>query len=205
MPNHCENNVNISGPKPDVLRLWQIIKNDQTEEAKLTRLYPMPEELRESPSAFYGDPVKQAEQLTIEVTMVEKYGQKDWYNWALANWGTKWGDYDYISASLNDSLSETADIDLSFHTAWGPFSDTFWKKVSADFPTLTFITAYEESGMVFCGAEKYHNGKLVFERYIDDYNQIIGEPNWDDEDDVDVWWQRKTDLRDSLFEQAENG
>lgn len=207
MPNHCENQVSIDGPKADIQRLWEIIKDDNPNEesAKLTRLYPMPDELGNSPAVFYGDPAKQAEQLLIEADMLAKYGHKDWYDWAIQNWGTKWGDYDYMSASLNViDTWETADITLAFHTAWGPFDEKFWKKVSADFPTLQFSITYEEPGMVFCGAETYRNGERVFERYIDDYNQIIGEPNWDDEDDVDRWHEAKSDLRDRLFEQAEN-
>lgn len=206
MPNHCENQVSIHGPKTDIQRLWDIINNpgDAEESATLTRLHPMPEELRKSPSAWYGDPEKQAEQALIEEAMLTKYGHKDWYSWALANWGTKWGDYDYFSAQHNViDTWETADISLSFHTAWGPFSQNFWKKVSADFPTLTFTIAYDELGMAFCGAEKYHNGEQVFERYIDDYNQVIGEPDWDNPDDVDMWFEHKSTLRDSLFEQAE--
>lgn len=207
MPNHCENYVSITGQKAEIERLWEIIKEDNPHEesAKLTRLYPMPDELGNSPSIFYGDPVKQAEQLLIEADMLAKYGHKDWYSWALANWGTKWGDYDYMSASLNViDTWETAEISLSFHTAWGPFDEKFWEKVSADFPTLKFSIAYEEPGMVFCGAETYRNGERVFERYIDDYNQIIGEPNWYDDDDVDRWYEAKSNLRDRLFEQAEN-
>ena len=40
-------------------------------------------------------------------------GFANWYDWASANWGTKWGDYDLSVDKFNESVMG------HFTTAWG--------------------------------------------------------------------------------------
>jgi len=207
MPNHCENVVSIAGPKEDITRLWDVIKTDTPEEARLVNLLPMPEELRETPSVIYGGTDDeslrlQAEQDDIHQRNIDKYGHKNWYDWAYVNWGTKWGDYDYISAQMNlIDTWETADISLSFHTAWGPFEPQFWLKVSADYPTLTFSIGYHEPGMMFLGSETYKNGEQTYSEHSEDYSVETGDIP-DDSDEFDDWWSKFENLRDRIYEKA---
>lgn len=44
------------------------------------------------------------------VTAYEKYGYRDWYDWAIANWGTKWNAFDCKYDASNDYVE--------FDTAW---------------------------------------------------------------------------------------
>ena len=168
MPNDCANNVSIQGDMYDILRFWEAMRDDDGEQ-RLVNLVPMPDELNNHDGG--------------------------WYSWAIENWGTKWGDYDHYVMLFEAGGGY---IDMAFLTAWGPFSDAFWHRVSRQFPDLTFIVSYHEPGMVFCGASKYRNGETLAERHIDDYRKVIGEPNWDDADSVARWQDRLTDLRDGI-------
>jgi len=42
---------------------------------------------------------------------MERYGFDNWYDWAIKNWGTKWGVYD---------VTEWKGNKISFNTAWSP-------------------------------------------------------------------------------------
>ena len=71
--------------------------------------------------------------------------RKDWYNWSIANWGTKW---DACEPNINHN-----DIDyfaVSFESAWSP--PIAWiDNIMQDFPDLSFTLEYEEPGMCFGG------------------------------------------------------
>lgn len=195
MPNHCSNNLTITGDKPELTRLWNAIQLGGGE-IKLTSLFPLPEELENTTHSF-GHRNETEEDRDKRIVkwneLISRYGHKDWYEWALANWGTKWGDYDHYRANLNDDS-----IELGYMTAWGPFEEQFWHHVSKQFPTLTFLVSYDEPGMVFCGASCYRNGATVAEQYIDDYSQVLGEPDWDDQDQWSEWSEKLSDLLATL-------
>ena len=52
---------------------------------------------------------------------------------------------------------------LGFETAWAPPLAAFSERISADFPTLTFVLHYEEPGQAFAGECEWKGGKLVRE------------------------------------------
>jgi len=82
---------------------------------------------------------------------LELYGKNNWYDWSYKNWGTKW----------NARYVEVYDNSISFETAWSPCSPVI-AALAKQFPEAGFYYNYEESGMCFCGAEEYRNGKLVY-------------------------------------------
>jgi hypothetical protein len=68
--------------------------------------------------------------------------EHNWYNWNIANWGTKWDAYETI---LPDG-QEPIDIALvSFNTAWGPPID-FFLAWSIKYPDFEFDVVYEIEG-----------------------------------------------------------
>jgi len=90
-------------------------------------------------------------------------GFKDWYDWACddANWGTKWGDYDTQYSQWDGPKTST--VDISYTSAWGPLSTSFWKRVSDRFPEAQIVVYFSEPGMAFQGSESYYGGECVFE------------------------------------------
>ena len=64
----------------------------------------------------------------------QKYGYKDWYDWSVANWGTKWDACECSAEIADDSVS------IFFDTAWSSpvlvmleLSKKFDVKVSVEF------------------------------------------------------------------------
>jgi hypothetical protein len=53
---------------------------------------------------------------TMEELRAE-YGSNNWYDWRLANWGTKWNAYD---CELDASRIKQGILEYRFDTAWGP-------------------------------------------------------------------------------------
>ncbi len=88
---------------------------------------------------------KAMQEARIAKENVKNYGHKDWYSWALAEWGTKWGDYETTLVK-----SEPKKIKISFQTAWGPPAPGL-TKIAAKWPTLKFDLRYYEQGMGFKG------------------------------------------------------
>jgi len=140
----------------------------------------MPEALRESQSptrivseaeyikakaevrpAGCGHPITQA--MADEFTA--KYGATNWYDWAVANWSTKWGAYDADDefATANDLNGPNLRATINFTTAWSP-ATKFWTKVSSLYRSLTFQTDYEVEGNG-SGYETFKAGKVIDESY----------------------------------------
>ena len=102
---------------------------------------------------------------------VDQYGHKNWYEWSVANWGTKWDlsepqvtDNPHLSdlielATASDEEPVTS-ISYAFATAWSPPVAGF-AKISLDYPALTFTLDYEEEGMSFAGTDTIKNGEVV--------------------------------------------
>lgn len=72
---------------------------------------------------------------------VEETGYSDWYEWACANWGTKWGIYE-----TRIVCDERYELTLRFCSAWSTPAPVF-EALAARWPTLTFETwSYDEGG-----------------------------------------------------------
>ena len=93
---------------------------------------------------------------------LKKYGCKDWYNWRINNWGTKW---DACEGGMRDSEWE---VEATFDTAWAP--PTPWlEKVSAKYKRLKFTLEYTEEGMGFEGRAYAKAGDVVDNSMRKDY------------------------------------
>ena len=76
--------------------------NEEAQKTDLTfeGLIPMPEELKITSPAQDENEKKQAE------INLEKYGAKDWYDWACKNWGTKFDAITNSALFLNSERSK---------------------------------------------------------------------------------------------------
>lgn len=82
---------------------------------------------------------------------IGKYGFKDWYDWSIANWGTKW----------NACESFVENNSIYFDTAWDPVP-IIVEKLSKKFPTAKIHYDYaEEQLCVCCGEMDFENGQIV--------------------------------------------
>lgn len=176
MPNHCENELWVIGRPRHARKFveasrnpdhgkeleddeWGVVthRKDRRRWMIFENNHPCPAELRETKSVSYCDEKLQAEQDAAEARMLEKYGWENWYEWCLSNWGTKWGDYDTALVGEGGWGAR-----FSFQTAWSPGTAGL-EKISASYPELVFVNAYEEPGCDFIGCSAFHRGTLLYE------------------------------------------
>jgi hypothetical protein len=180
MPNHVSNTTTITGPAEDIARFREainLVNFDREDYSFVKVLLPIPEELLDSSGMIADSPEPHPNWANLladgEITqewhdelvanrranweqqqrLLATYGYPTWYEWALENYGTKWGDYEH------GPLATTAtSIVFHYNTAWSPLSEKFWWKLSQAWPTLTFVTTFDESGMAFYGAIAARSG-----------------------------------------------
>lgn len=137
MPNWCNNNVEISGPKKVIDQIEKIVdeKKNKKGQGLFDWMLPMPKELRET----------QADG-TERKDLLKKYGHSDWYGWANDNWGTKWDCSEFYGFDRKDEST----ITFGFDTAWAPALTAFetWLSNNDD---CSVICTYYEPGCDFAG------------------------------------------------------
>jgi hypothetical protein len=90
--------------------------------------------------------------------MVAKHGYSSWYDFNIANWGTKW-DVESDNIEIADANTLTA----SFDSAWSPPTTAYERLKALGFDVVAF---YYEPGMQYVG--KWADG-------VDEYYELGGE------------------------------
>jgi hypothetical protein len=171
MPNWVTNQLTISGTPKEVenfIRNAKTIDDEQEILLSFNKFWPCPPELQDISHPVtiitnkeYKDngPAKGITK-KMQNELIKKYGFDNWYDWQLANWGTKW-DCDVTGewkiASIGAFIMNGT---LEFLTAWSPPSQAFIH-ISKRFPKLTFILKFVEPGMCFAGSETYQKGENI--------------------------------------------
>ena len=75
MPNWCENQLSITGPHEDMVKLHGIIRISEDEFQLLEALYPTPEDLKIGDVSLVPD--------EKQTSNLEKHGYKSWYDWRI--------------------------------------------------------------------------------------------------------------------------
>jgi hypothetical protein len=157
MPNWCSNHITVRGTdSAEIKRLADAFDNGEFCGA----VVPMPEELNIT-SGFLGDGDEQKELERKSAANLEKYGYANWYDFNVANWGTKWevGGNGDVCERDEDGLGFSA----PFESAWSPPTRVCEALVEQGFEVTLY---YYEPGMGFVG--KWEDG-------CDDYYEYSGE------------------------------
>ena len=142
MPNWCNNNIEIIGPKKKVDAL---IKGAKAGEFVNT-LYPMPTALEDTQSTSDDEVMKK--QPWVD-------GHNNWYDWRVANWSTKW-DVDIYDGSIQEQEElfgkDDGDkrVTFGFDSAWAPpigACEQYLKNNN----DMSIKLTYYEPGMDFMG------------------------------------------------------
>jgi hypothetical protein len=202
MPNWCYQNLYVYGKtKSDIDNFVNKAKEFQTEEGHidLNSFYPTPQELVDTPSAFYGDKEKQAEQERIQARNKEKYGYANWYDWNCENYGTKWG---ACRAELGEEFTTPTHhtVDIRFESAWSP-ADGLIAKISALYPNLVFVLEFTEESDAFAGCTIFVGGNVT--------HNADFEPDFDslpDQEEIgeDAWYEKYDELRSSVLDKVDS-
>lgn len=108
-------------------------------------------------------------------------GYPGWYEWSIANWGTKWGSYDY-AARPRDGLPGS----FEFQTAWAPPRPIF-EALSKTWPALTFdVEAIDEGGWEYVARYVAGAGEIKDVPHdLERYRRVYGRDPYRGEDDDD--------------------
>jgi len=112
----------------------------------MEQIFPVPAE--------YMQEYKSEERKKREKELKKKYGHKDWYDWNVANWGTKWNVSD---AEIDEDENS---VSYGYNTAWSP-NCAFFKNICKQYPLLDFTLEYEEEGVGFEGTLEIVAGKVI--------------------------------------------
>ena len=106
-------NIDFYGSKEDKLtdEEYQELKNTMEDHERITKLDDINEGYLNILKEKYKDGLGKVERLGQKcVENVKKYGAMNWYEWSIANWGTKW----------NASDTNINGAEMTFDTAWDP-------------------------------------------------------------------------------------
>lgn len=218
MPNHVANHLEIIGHPKHVQNVLDAVKTTDEEGNEIPFAYeafwPMPEEIRHvtAPAQIITKKEYDKQEARRELTdepffrnnitkamskdYIERFGANNWYDWALNNWGTKWGAY---SARLEDSTNPDKDGNIIqfiyFDTAWS-CGATAIQKLSETFPHVKFRLTFGDEDCGFNVGILLYIGGCLEEEYIpeggtDEAMQIYfdthgGSEGWEH---VDGEWQ----------------
>lgn len=192
MPNWCSNGITLR--HADSKMIDRALKG---KDGLLMEFMPTPQDLVDTVAGSFGDGDKQAALEAQQASNIRKYGYKDWYDWNVANWGTKW-DVSLESVERVDANTLTA----SFESAWAPPIEAYNRLLDLGFEIEAY---YYEPGMAFVG--KYVDGidecydysgtdsKTVRDAIGDELDDYFGisesMAEWENEekDDVQLWYE----------------
>lgn len=171
MPTWCSQFVEVRGEEKEIKRMINSFRVDKSTRGKyeeesgwdINQLFPVPEELAETPHASIIPEWSQEEKdLWLKNKQEEnlaKFGARDWFEWQIKNYGTKWG-ASYIQID-DEALSNCSDsFSFKFESPWCTCPGLM-AKVSSLFPSVLIgIHAIEQMNM-FAVWETYHDGEMI--------------------------------------------
>jgi hypothetical protein len=192
MPNHVDNRLTITGDKAELIRfVSETYEGDET--YNFNKLVPL--DPRAS-KVVRWEKEDGTEQVFGAFSSAEE--GFDGYQNAIDVWGTKWGAYDIQAGGAWYELLEKEDYhDIAFYyqSAWSPAGELM-RKISAQFPTLSFGTWFTEEGMGFCGWQLYKGGEEVAENSYD--MSSLPDCDWDDETSIEKFNQAMEEFYETL-------
>ena len=186
MPNHVSTNFRITGPTDEVNRFINDANGNDCL-LNLDSLLPMPSELRmvSSPVRIMTQAEidkqwadwkvdKEAGNVSsfdkdkpfgLGITREQsdsykaKYGVDNWYDWAISNYGSKWGVYDEGEWNITEDGDITS-AGIFYMTAWSPVTIA-WERISKNYPTLEFFHEFADEGGGFVGSQLIQDGNII--------------------------------------------
>ena len=152
MPNWCNNNVTISHPdRATMVRLARAVRAGRF----LDHVIPVPEDLQIVAGRVGSD--DNPDQIELERREAEnlaKYGAKNWYDFCVSRWGTKWNvdPYDRRDVKVVNNT-----IAFGFDSAWSPPIGVYQELMEQGYNVQA---QYYEPGMAFVG--EWNDGDDIY-------------------------------------------
>ena len=143
MPNWCTNSAIITHKDPSKIKaLVEAMEDNRF----LEHVIPVPEDLKITASPGTTD----QELAARYEANTAKHGSANWYDFCVAQWGTKW---DVETQGMVTVSDDGQTVEAGFDSAWGPPLGVYEELVAQGYEVVGY---YYESGMGFVG--KWHNG-----------------------------------------------
>ena len=141
MPNWCNNNLTLTHEDPAMIqRAADALQRGEF----LQEFCPVPEDLQiVAGRVGDGDEQRELERKTAE--NIEKYGYGNWYDYCVAEWGTKW---DVGCEGSTDVHPDGKMLHTYFDSAWSPPIGAYEKLEALGFGVNAM---YYEGGMNYAG------------------------------------------------------
>ena len=141
MPNWCNNNLTLTHEDPAMIqRAADALQRGEF----LQEFCPVPEDLQiVAGRVGDGDEQRELERKTAE--NIEKYGYGNWYDYCVAEWGTKW---DVGCDGSTDVHPDGKMLHTYFDSAWSPPIGAYEKLEALGFGVNAM---YYEGGMNYAG------------------------------------------------------
>lgn len=155
MPNWCNNDMTLRHSDPAMI---QRAADAYRRGELLNEFIPVHEDLKIT-AGWLGDTEEQRQLEIKEEANIEKFGYKNWYDWCISKWGTKW-DVGGKEEPLTQVDANT--LEFSFDSAWSPPIEAYNRMVELGFEIEAH---YYEPGMAFFGTYN-GSGEEVWEDTI---------------------------------------
>ena len=156
MPNWCSNHITVRGTNPaEIERLATAFATG----GFCNAVVPVPQDLTDTVSGFLGSGDEQKALEAKTAANREKYGYGNWYDFQVAEWGTKWD----VEGDAIERDEDGLGFSGTFESAWSPPTRICEALVEQGFEVTLY---YYEPGMAFVG--KWEDG-------CDDYYEYAGE------------------------------
>ena len=130
---------------------------------------------------------------------IEKYGAKDWYDWSVKNWGTKWN-------ACHCEFDDTVPNQIFFETAWSDVRGLICE-LSKKHPENTFIYDYAEEQIgIYTGTFSCKNGQVIEDICYDDFSKEAYEQSfnlWGECFKLDYKFNEETNTYERLEEDGD--
>ena len=146
MPNHCYNRVQLSNNADDDSKQFDELVAKFESQTPFAEILPMPDfsmiknEDGELPVLEEHKDADGKVLFTTSKFPKSKKGDDRWYQFCVANWGTKWEAYDFATMDIEEDSAE-----FTFNTAWGP-ADGIFDKIRENYPDVGISWFYDEPG-----------------------------------------------------------
>jgi len=175
MPNHCANELEITGDYETLTKI----------KITLRGRYPSydPTKPRGDMESLCFDKIIPVPTKVIAAGYDPHDGKLGGYTWQNQHWGSKWGAYDTFRKMKQDpnELKKQGQpatqyvLHYGFNTAWAPMSTELIEKLAQMFPNVTIKLLYDEPGMGFAGKVEAIDGDIVEDTHVegDDYQDFV--------------------------------
>lgn len=148
MPNWNSNVVEVRGPR-------KIVKELVDHKFDFQKIYPCPAALNITAGREGSDDsVEQKALVAKEKANLKKYGYRNWYDWSVSEWGTKWNaggaDNEDMIVDYDEDVDDTGIALFTFSSAWAPPVGVY-QKLKELHPDLYIQGRYYEPGVGFFG------------------------------------------------------